>query len=224
MAYGQPPGDQQGPSGQNPDPNWQPGQQQYQYPTQPGQPYGQPGQPYGPYPPQQPPYGPPPKSWPRRHKFMTGCLSLVGLIVVIIVIAAVASSSSSSSSPPPVPSTQPAAASPSAASSHEAAPKPTHAAEPTVTYIVTGSPANVTYGPAGSSLSGHSPMKVTEKLGSPVYYSLTVQLQGGGTVTAEILVDGKVISKATATGGYNIANAEISKNPLTGEWTDTNSE
>jgi hypothetical protein len=65
-------------------------------------------------------------------------------------------------------------------------------------------------------------MKVTQKLGSPVYYSLQAQLQGGGTVTVKILVNGTVTSKATATGGYNIATAEISRNPLTGQWTDTN--
>lgn len=72
---------------------------------------------------------------------------------------------------------------------------------------------------AGSSLSGHVPMKVTERLGTPVYYSLTAQLQGGGSVTVKILVGGTVISQPTASGGYNIAVAEISPDPLTGRWT-----
>jgi len=36
------------------------------------------------------------------------------------------------------------------------------------------------------------------------------------------LINGKVISESDATGGYNIATAEISQDPLTGEWTDTN--
>jgi hypothetical protein len=64
-------------------------------------------------------------------------------------------------------------------------------------------------------------MKVTAKLGSPSYYSVTAQLQGDGSVTVKILVDGTVISSGTATGGYNIATAEISQDPLSGQWTDT---
>lgn len=87
----------------------------------------------------------------------------------------------------------------------------------TITYEVAGSPANVTYGPAGSTLSGTVPMKVTAKLGDPVYYSLQAQLQGGGSVTVKILVNGTVISEGTATGGYNIAMAEIVDNPVSGQ-------
>jgi hypothetical protein len=79
------------------------------------------------------------------------------------------------------------------------------------------------HGPAGSTLSGTIPMKVNVKLGNAIYYSLTAQLQGGGRVTVKILINGKVISESNATGGYNIATAEISQDPLTGEWTDTNS-
>lgn len=92
----------------------------------------------------------------------------------------------------------------------------------TVTFEVSGSYAQVTYGPAGSNNSGTVPMDVTEKLGSPLYYALTAQLQGGGTVTCEIKVDGKVLSKSTASGGYNIAQCEISQDPLTGGWENTN--
>lgn len=65
-------------------------------------------------------------------------------------------------------------------------------------------------------------MKVTDKLGNPIYYALTVQLQGGGSVSWEVEVDGKVISKATASGGYNIAQCEISPDPISGGWEDTN--
>jgi len=65
-------------------------------------------------------------------------------------------------------------------------------------------------------------MHVTQKLGDPAYYSLQAQLQGGGNVTVKILVDGKVISQGTASGGYNIAMAEISQDPLTGGWESDN--
>lgn len=37
------------------------------------------------------------------------------------------------------------------------------------------------------------------------------------------LINGTVISESNATDGYNIATAEISQDPLTGAWTDTNS-
>lgn len=92
----------------------------------------------------------------------------------------------------------------------------------TVTYVVTGSSADVTYGPAGSDLSGSVPMDVTATLGSPSYYAINAQLQGGGQVSCKILVDGKVISSATAEGGYNIAGCEISQNVITGQWENTN--
>ncbi len=52
-------------------------------------------------------------------------------------------------------------------------------------------------------------MHVTAKLGDPVYYSLQAQLQGGGSVTVKILVNGTVSSQSTATGGYNIASCPV---------------
>jgi hypothetical protein len=54
------------------------------------------------------------------------------------------------------------------------------------------------------------------------YYSIDAQLSGGGSVTCEILVSGKVISKSTATGSYNIASCEITQDPFSGNWSDTN--
>jgi hypothetical protein len=91
-----------------------------------------------------------------------------------------------------------------------------------VTYIVSGSPANVTYGPAGSDYQGTVPMDLSAHLGNPVYYAITAQLQGGGAVSCAIKVAGKVISRATATGGYNIATCEIVQNPLYGGWESAN--
>jgi len=92
----------------------------------------------------------------------------------------------------------------------------------TVTYVVTGSPADVTFGPSGSNFSGTVPMRVTKPLRAPLYYAITAQLQGGGQVACKILVDGKTIAHSTATGAYNIAQCEISLNPLTGKWADAN--
>jgi hypothetical protein len=95
----------------------------------------------------------------------------------------------------------------------------------TITYSVTGSDATVTYGPAGSSASGSVPMSETAAIPSspPVYYAITAQLNGSGSVTCEILVDGTVVSTSTAAGSYNIASCEIVQDPLTGQWQDANS-
>ena len=84
-----------------------------------------------------------------------------------------------------------------------------------VEIIVTGSPADVTYGPSGSSLSGSVPLDVAGKIPSPApaYYAVTAQLQGSGSVSCQIKVDGDVISTGRATGGYSIATCEISQGP-----------
>jgi hypothetical protein len=88
QGQGQPQPAGQQPYGQQPFVQGQPpfGQQQYPYPQQP---QGQ----YGPLP--QLPYGPPGRrlagrSWPRRHKVLTGLSGFIGLFVVLVVIGAVA--------------------------------------------------------------------------------------------------------------------------------------
>src|SRR6185437_10584259 len=47
---------------------------------------------FQPAPPAQPPYGPPPpprgKSWPARHKALTGVLGLAALIIIIVAVGA----------------------------------------------------------------------------------------------------------------------------------------
>jgi hypothetical protein len=93
----------------------------------------------------------------------------------------------------------------------------------TVTYIVRGtSGAQVTYGPAGSDFNGSVPMKVTERLGNPEYYAINAQLQGGGSVSCSIEVDGIPLSTASASGGYNIAGCEIGQDPVTNLWENDN--
>jgi hypothetical protein len=100
---------------------------------------------------------------------------------------------------------------------------PTYLPPETVTYVVRGtSGAQVTYGPSGSDFNGNVPMHVTRPLGNPQFYAINAQLQGGGTVTCVIKVDGVTLSRATATGGFNIADCEISQDPITNMWEDTN--
>lgn len=186
-------------------PQWQQRQPQYH------------GQPY--YPPpgwQQPQFAPPPRrGWVRRHPVLTGILSAVLLFFGIGVGASLGSKPQDGTGASSFGSSQPAAPATSAVAKTSG--------KQTVTFAVTGTPgADVTYGPAGTSVSGTSPMRVTKPLSNPVYYSLQAQLQGGGQVTCKILVDGKVISEAVASGGYNIADCEISKDMFSGEWSDTN--
>jgi hypothetical protein len=173
----------------------QPGQQWYM-PQHPQQP-GQAPQ-YGqPYP--GPQYEPPRrrKSWPRRHWFLTFFLFPFLALVLIIIIAVAASGGGTSGG---------------------------GSGGGTVTYIVTGSNADVTYGPAGSDAAGKVPMHVTKTIPgtAPDYYAISAQLQGSGTVKCEIEVNGKVISTGTATGSYNIASCEITPGLLPGHWDDTN--
>lgn len=99
---------------------------------------------------------------------------------------------------------------------------PTEQSTQTVTYEVTGSNADVTYGPSGSNNQGTVPMSVTQSLGSPEYYAINAQLQGGGSVNCKIKVDGVTISSASASGGYNIGDCEIDQDITTGSWQDTN--
>lgn len=210
MTQWQPNGDpgrqqQPGPwdaSGQPPYPPQQPGWQQ---------PGWQPG-PQGYMPPPQ--YGPPPRRRGPLKGIGIGCLGLVALVIIIGVVAGSHSSSSHAPSVAALPTI------PTVPVQTAAAAKPAAAA--TLTYDVTGSTANVTYGPTGTNVQGAVPLHVSGALGSPLYYSIEAQLQGGGTVTCKLEINGKVISQSTAVGGYNIAMCEISKDPLTGSWSDTN--
>jgi hypothetical protein len=92
---------------------------------------------------------------------------------------------------------------------------------PTITYRVTGTPgAAVTYGPAGGTRTRLGPLHVTATLGTALYYSITAELAGSGTVTCEILIGSRVVSRSVATGGGDLASCEISQDPLSGRWRD----
>jgi len=127
-----------------------------------------------------------------------GCLGCLGLAAFLAVVAAGGAVKDAHSPPSP-------------------------AARQTVTVIVAGDPADVSYGPAGSDFSGTVPMEETAVIPAtpPAYYAVTAQLDGSGAVSCEIEVDGKVISQGTAAGDYTIAHCEISRGFL-GHWEDDN--
>jgi hypothetical protein len=90
-----------------------------------------------------------------------------------------------------------------------------------VTYVATGSSANVTYGPSGSGYQGSVPLAVTRPLvGNPQFYSISVQLKDGGSVTCQLKVDGVTIVSATASGTNSVANCAMDQN-LNGSWEET---
>jgi hypothetical protein len=178
------------------------------------------------FPPPGPP-GAPPRNPAPRKKGNGGKIAggIIGGLVLVFVIIAVASHGSTPTSSVPV-----ATGAPATSAAAAAAPAPatttTGAAASTITYVVTGSSsAQVTYGPAGSNYTGSSPMRKTSTIpaSAPAYYSIDAQLQGGGSVSCEILVGGTIVSKGTASGGYQIATCEISQDPFSGQWQDDNS-
>lgn len=188
----------------------------------------QPWQPQWPPPPQQfPPQGRPPQYPPPGHRQPPRKRRKGGLIVgiiggaVVLVIAIAAAASGGKPAAPAVSDSTTAAAG-------AAAPAVTTAAAPAaaskITYRVTGSAADVQYGPAGSNYQAKVPLNETGRIGArpAAYYAITAQLNGGGKVTCEILIDGTVISKSTATGGYNIADCEVMQDPFSGGWQDAN--
>jgi hypothetical protein len=69
-------------------------------------------------------------------------------------------------------------------------------------------------------------MDVTQDIPSspPSFYAISAQLSdGGGSITCSISVDGQMISSGTAQGAANICSAEISQDPVSGQWQDDNS-
>ncbi len=58
----------------------------------------------------------------------------------------------------------------------------------------------MTYGPAGTYLTGRAPLQVVARLGNPLYYFISAELPGRGSVECEILIGTKVMDKSVATG------------------------
>jgi hypothetical protein len=205
-----------------------------QQPPQP--PFGPPS--YGPPQyggPPVPPYGLPPQR-PKRKTGKILFLSIGGFIVLILLIAVATSAGHPSSSAPgagnsPAAGANQAVSQPTTQAPTTPAPTPSPA-QSTVEYIVSGNAPSgdisptVTYGPDGSDTSGTVPLDVTQPIPSsaPDYYAITVQLSdAGGNVTCEIKVNGQVIDQESAQGAFQIASCEISQDPFSGQWQNTNS-
>lgn len=211
-VQGQMQGNVQQPGNQQwPPPQWQP----------PGQPPTRPSAQWGPPPGQPPLIAPPGRRKPPRKGSTGRTIAIIAGAAVVVFILVATLSHGSSPAPSPAASGAPAGTTAPAAQASTAA---AAAAGSTVTYVVSGAPADVTYGPAGSDLSGSVPMSKTAKIPSsaPAYYSIDAQLNGSGTVSCKIEVNGKVVSQATATGSYNIASCEITQDPFSGAWQDAN--
>lgn len=146
----------------------------------------------------------------------------IGCLVVIVAIGAgLTGEKFPSSSPrPQVSTSQPVAAAPAVARPRSKA--AVSGPRPILTYRVTGTPgARVTYGPAGTYLTGRAPLQVTARLGNPLYYFITAQLPRKGSIECEILIGAKVMAKSVATGRHNLASCQISRDPLSRKWQDS---
>jgi hypothetical protein len=167
----------------------------------------------------------------RRHQVRTGMLVGLGCLSVIVAIGTgLTGEKFPASSPRSHAST--GASQPARAASAAARPRPKSrprsrsrsagsGPRPILTYRVTGTPgARVTYGPAGTYLTGRAPLQVVAKLGNPLYYFITAELPGRGSVECEILIGAKVMDKSAATGRHSLASCQISRDPLSGKWQD----
>jgi hypothetical protein len=95
----------------------------------------------------------------------------------------------------------------------------------TVEFIAYGTcNPQITYGPEGSDSNGYVGMDVKMAIpaSAPSYYAIQAQCQQGGSASVIIKVDGTQISSGVANGAYNIASAEISQDPISGQWQDDN--
>jgi hypothetical protein len=145
----------------------------------------------------------------------------IGCLVVIVAIGAGLTGEKFPSSSPRshASAAQSVAAAPAAVRPKSRAAK--SGPRPILTYRVTGTPgAWVTYGPAGTYLTGRAPLQVTARLGSPLYYFITAELPRRGSVECEILIGSKVMAKTVATGRHNLASCQISRDPLSRKWQD----
>lgn len=157
----------------------------------------------------------------RRHQVRNGMLIGLGCLVVIVAIGTGLTGEKfpTSSSRSHARAGQSAAAASAAArprsGGSESGPRPI------LTYRVIGTPgARVTYGPAGTYLTGRAPLQVTARLGNPLYYFIAAELPGSGSVECEILIGTKVMTRSVATGRHNLASCQISRDPLSGKWQD----
>jgi hypothetical protein len=193
-----------------------PYQQQPGWPQQGQPPYIPPGgQP--PYP--GPGYGPPRQPPPRgsNSHWVRNILAGVGAVVVVsVALSHLSSGSSSSSSSSPG---QAAVAGSVSAPAPGSAPPPASPTPPPPTkveFIVSGSAPDgiqITYGPAGTQLSGPSVLNGTVTMSVPfdaaaLYYALNAQLQGDGHITCKIVATGPgdqplTVSHGAASGENN---------------------
>lgn len=209
-------------AGQPFEPNQQSHGQRPPFPAPVGQPF-------------RPPTPPKKSSAPKILGF--GCLGLVALVVIIVVATALASSgktgtgsvAAGASASAPAAAGSDAAAAPASATTPASAAAPASSAAPvaqTVAYSCTGSDpdgVNITYGPEGTNDSASSlPFSATQSLtGSAQYVNVTAQLQGDGQVSCTTTVTygtGQTVTQTgNASGGYNIASAEVCSD-FTGGW------
>lgn len=186
----------------------------------------------------EPAYYQPPQPPKKKHTIRNISLAAVGILTACIIIGAATSKNPTGTTAASTATAEPSWPSPYSTDGINWAtptgdtsytdipivPPPTDATSPAATapdqvvFHCTGSTngdgIDIMYGPEGSNYSAsHLPFTKTMSLDDTAqYYSVTAQLQGGGhvTCTTSVTQDGDTtVKKATASGGYNIAMAEV---------------
>lgn len=157
-----------------------------------------------------------------KSHWVRNVFAVIGALVVAgIIITALEGGKSTGSSASPGAASVAASAPASGPASAAAPASPTPPPPTKVEFIVSGSAPDgidITYGPAGSNLSGPSVLDGTAKMtmtfdASTDYYAMNAQLQGDGSITCKIVATGPgdqplTVSSGAASGGYNICSAQ----------------
>ena len=209
-----------------------------------GQQPNYPGPQWGAQPPYQPQYqmptAPPPKKMSKKKGCGLGCLGAFVLLIVVVIISVAATGGKSGSSTTAATAPTTAAATVATQAAQTTTSAAAKAAATTAAAATSAAPAtaevvfkctgktdgngiDITYGPEGTEDSASSlPFTKTMPLDdSAQYYDVTAQLQGSGQVTCSTTVEwsgGPTVKSGSASGGYNIADAEVCSD-FTGGWT-----
>jgi hypothetical protein len=87
-------------------------------------------------------------------------------------------------------------------------------------YIAEGDRAQITYGRGTAMKDGGAPLDVVAHYYKGGTYTIIASLDdNGNSVTVKIVINGKVIGKATATQDYPTASVSVYRDYVTGKWT-----
>lgn len=152
---------------------------------------------------------------PARRRRWPIILAAIGATLIAIIAISVATSSNQTTNPTNPIGPVTSSPLPRTTQGDEQATQNEQQSEPkTVTFEVRGTAPDgvqITYGTDSENhdLAGTLPAKASMRYDThALYYHLTAQLQGSGSIKIRILLDGREVAHGAASGGYNIAMAQ----------------